>query len=318
MTELSLYSVSSCNRMNITVGWTSCGGTSSRGSARRSKPWRTSTGFCWRTSYLPTSPNTSWDATGKTRLSFTPESFVMYIQMHMQYGNILLSLVEMDIATQSSHFECHKQIHWIVTRQSNCHLPLPPPARTFPIDYMTFLQKCQNTNKNLVFFSSTVVESTLALVGLHALLLLSVVLHTCCQCCSLFASDCLHFSFFRPSSVKWGAFCLSCDECCCYFAAAATQCPCRDNQSFIFFYLKTLCHCLVWAYSAHRFSFSGEDSLKPQIVPLWLPPLLPDQYNTSSCYFLLACLSGPLSSGIRVGVRDVRLHPRLQRVLYRV
>lgn len=67
MTRVSLYSVSSCNRMNITVGWTSCGGTSSRGSARRSRPWRTSTGFCWRTFYRPTWPNTSWDATGRMR-----------------------------------------------------------------------------------------------------------------------------------------------------------------------------------------------------------------------------------------------------------
>lgn len=67
MTQVSLYSVSSCNRMNITVGWTSCGGTNSRGSARRSRLWRTSTGCCWRTFYLLTSPNTSWDATGKMR-----------------------------------------------------------------------------------------------------------------------------------------------------------------------------------------------------------------------------------------------------------
>lgn len=56
-----------CNRMNITVGWTSCGGTSSRESVRRSKPWRTSTGFCWRTFYQPMSLNTSWDVTGKMR-----------------------------------------------------------------------------------------------------------------------------------------------------------------------------------------------------------------------------------------------------------
>lgn len=63
----TLYSVSCCNRTNITVGWTSCGGTSSRGSARRSKPWRTSTGSCWRTSYPPTWPSTSWAATGRTR-----------------------------------------------------------------------------------------------------------------------------------------------------------------------------------------------------------------------------------------------------------
>lgn len=54
MTQVSLYSVSSCNRMNITVGWTSCGGTSLRGSVRRLKPWRTSTGFCWRMFYPPT------------------------------------------------------------------------------------------------------------------------------------------------------------------------------------------------------------------------------------------------------------------------
>lgn len=64
---LTLYSVSSCNRTSITVGWTSCGGTSSRGSARRSKPWRTSTGSCWRTSYPPTWPSTFWAATGRTR-----------------------------------------------------------------------------------------------------------------------------------------------------------------------------------------------------------------------------------------------------------
>lgn len=37
------------------------------------------------------------------------------------------------------------------------------------------------------------------------------------------------------------------------------------------------------------------------------------QLLSSSCL-----LSGPLSSVIRVGVCDVRLHPRLQRVLYRV
>lgn len=61
------YSVSSCNRMNITVGWISCGETNSRGSARRSKPWRTSTGFCWRTSCPRTWPSTFWAATGKTR-----------------------------------------------------------------------------------------------------------------------------------------------------------------------------------------------------------------------------------------------------------
>lgn len=67
MTPVSLYSVSSCNRMNITVGWTSCGGTSSRGSVKRSKPWRTSTGFCWRTFYLLMLPNIFWDATGKMR-----------------------------------------------------------------------------------------------------------------------------------------------------------------------------------------------------------------------------------------------------------
>lgn len=65
--RMTLYSVSSCNRMNITVGWTSCGETNSRESARRSKPWRTSTGFCWRMSCLRTWPSTFWAATGKMR-----------------------------------------------------------------------------------------------------------------------------------------------------------------------------------------------------------------------------------------------------------
>lgn len=74
--RMTLYSVSSCNRMNITVGWTSCGGTNSRGSARRSKPWRTSTGFCWRMSYLRTWPSTFWAATGKTR--WAPAVFFVF------------------------------------------------------------------------------------------------------------------------------------------------------------------------------------------------------------------------------------------------
>ncbi|XP_064836080.1 adenylate cyclase type 2-like isoform X3 [Oncorhynchus masou masou] len=64
----ALYSTQTLDRMNITVGWTSCGGTSSRESVRRSRPWRTSTGFYWRMFYLPTSQNTSWDATGRTSL----------------------------------------------------------------------------------------------------------------------------------------------------------------------------------------------------------------------------------------------------------
>lgn len=74
---LTLYSVSSCNRMSITVGWTSCGGTSSRGSARRSKPWRTSTGSCWRTSYPPMWPSTFWAATGRTRC--VPVIFLVFV-----------------------------------------------------------------------------------------------------------------------------------------------------------------------------------------------------------------------------------------------
>lgn len=74
--RMTLYSVSSCNRMNITVGWTSCGETNSRGNARRSKPWRTSTGFCWRMSYLRTWPSTFWAATGKTR--WAPALLVLF------------------------------------------------------------------------------------------------------------------------------------------------------------------------------------------------------------------------------------------------
>lgn len=81
VTSCLFTSVSSCNRLNITVGWTSCGRTSSRRSARRLRPWRTLIAFCWRTSCLLTWQNTSWPETGRTR--WEPGLFLKCSYLHV-------------------------------------------------------------------------------------------------------------------------------------------------------------------------------------------------------------------------------------------
>lgn len=134
---------------------------------------------------------------------------------------------------------------------------------------------------------------------------------------SLILSSAVHFFYTYPlSSYICFTLCLSCDGCSSFFLLQ--QWPLAHgwlNPHLI--HLQSQCHCSVLDTQLIDLPSVVEARWKhrPFIFYFSLPVL--NQYNIQ----LLSSsrlLSGPLSSVIRVGVCDVRLHPRLQRVLYRV
>lgn len=82
-------------------------------------------------------------------------------------------------------------------------------------------------------------------------------------------------------------------------------------------HLQRQCHCSALDMQLIDLPSAVEAHWKQRLFIFYFSLPVLNQYNIQ----LLSSsrlLSGPLSSVIRVGVCDVRLHPRLQRVLYRV